>query len=379
MDLYAPEVYEHSLKVAKSIFDSRAANNPWISNEHTVLYIMQRGCDLGVPPLVALEEIKKVKGSWFVSINLAKALAIRAGGSLHVEDESNERMVIRAERNGWKPHIETTTIAELLAAGIDKQFDREKRKYVDNPVWKKFPRQMWRAVCIRRIFQFMFADVLLGMVPVDFSVEEIPDFEDEAAGLDPAEVTESDHKPKKTKKKAGKNGTKAKKPGQESEDGSGSSCGGNGEHGKNDDGNENPVKVDAGCNGVAGGEVDKSGDHPLAPPADRKELELVRATGQAEPLEKPTVEEIGKKVEERKKQVDFDLETRQTDEPFNIKKAEHKRLMVPALQGSGLEPEQRVYVQANFAQYINDHADEMTANVANLTEHIKQCASQMHS
>lgn len=201
LDLYSPENLDHSLKVSESIWKSKCVNKPWLPNPESVLYVMQKSIDLGLPPQVGLEEIQQITskdgralGRWFISIAAARALILNAGGKVEIVEESKEKIRLKMTRynNDGVPqeHLEEVLYAELQASGV-----------ANSDTFKKYPRQIFRAAAFRRAAVLLFSDVLLGCVPVDFGVDspEILDITEEGLvkGVDPGAVSSSDARPKK--------------------------------------------------------------------------------------------------------------------------------------------------------------------------------------
>ena len=197
LELYSPEEFEHAKKVSESIWQSGMVKRPWLHNPLSVLFVMQRGRDLGIPVAAALEGLFQFpQGGWGISINLAKALILRSGGQVRVTEESDELCVIEMVRPEWRErstHTERVTRADLDRAGISNK-----------DTYRKFPRQIIRANAFRRAATLIFADKLLGLVPLDMEVEERSLPNDNGAEnvasdntVVAAEVTEEQHKPKR--------------------------------------------------------------------------------------------------------------------------------------------------------------------------------------
>ena len=177
LELYSPANLEHSKKIADMLWQSGAYCKPWIKNPSTILVIMQRGASLGFDPLTALDELFQFAqgGAWGIRIGAARAMCARAG-KWHYEVSTDDLCVLTVNREGWEPHEETITREEAQQAGIGKQ------------TLGKYPRQILRAAAFRRAAQTVFADCLLGFVPIDTDTEgrDTPDdiYTDRSGGVE---------------------------------------------------------------------------------------------------------------------------------------------------------------------------------------------------
>lgn len=193
-NLYAPEHYEHYVKVAEGLHRSRAVQRPWLQNPEAIIFVMQMGIDMGISPMLALDKIRKLGDNWMIEINLARSLVARNGGRFEVLEQTDKHIktkLVRPSEDGIGEHIETITIEELNRAGTTRKNS-----------FKSFPKQIFRAAAFRQSCAVLFPDILHGTVVADFAhegLEEVPaDSENEVSQ---ETVTEEDHKPKVTKKR----------------------------------------------------------------------------------------------------------------------------------------------------------------------------------
>ncbi len=187
LELFSPDVFNHMKEVAGTIFQSGRCNKPWLTNPQSILFAMQKGYDLGIPPLTALDHICQFrdKGTWACSIFLAKGLVASKGGTVQVISETDLEVKVLATRPAWKDHSETVTMAEIVKAGISTGKD----------TWTKYPKAMLRATAIRRALTHMWADVLVGVTPIDMELEQ----ETPAEPDDIQTVTADEAKPRKAR------------------------------------------------------------------------------------------------------------------------------------------------------------------------------------
>ena len=185
--------YEAFRRVADSIHKSRCANQPWLNSPEAVMYVMQKGVNMGIDPLTALEELKMVKGNWTISIKLARGQAARKGITWFFSEKESECQ-ITMKREGWNDHIETVTTADIKKSG---------RGGPKDDAFTKFPRQILRSSAFRRGINAIGPDVLMGLDPVDREVEpdDLFNSPNETDSVEPSEVSAKDVKPKKTTKK----------------------------------------------------------------------------------------------------------------------------------------------------------------------------------
>jgi hypothetical protein len=186
MKYFEPDCFEHWKKVAQVLFESGVyAEKKWLRNPQAILITMQKACDMGLPPLVGLDNLIQWKqGGWMCSMNLTRGMIASAGGSAEIVEESENQVTIVFRRQNWPDHTETTTYSELERAGITTK-----------ETFNKYPRLIARANCLRRGAMLMFADKLAGLIPYDVEIEGIEDVVEQVA--DPAAVTAEQAKPKR--------------------------------------------------------------------------------------------------------------------------------------------------------------------------------------
>lgn len=128
-------------KASQSLFQSGLYPNT--KNPHGAYAIVQYGYELGIGPMMALQNINLIQGRPAASGQLMLSLAMSRGVTLHVEEESIERCAILFKRGSMEYRSEFTA-DDAKTAGLSGK---------DN--WRKWPKEMlyWRAVAkgVRRI------------------------------------------------------------------------------------------------------------------------------------------------------------------------------------------------------------------------------------
>jgi hypothetical protein len=187
LEFYSPDILEHMKTVANTIWESGRVARDYIKNPQTVLLVMQKGRDLGIPPLVALDHLRQFRdgGPWACSFDLAKALVTAAGGSIIIKKEDDFGAQVEVTREGRPPHVETVTMEDFERSG-----------QANKDTCKKYPRQMLRASATRRALMIVWPDKFAGVIPADDM-----ELEQDDVSIDPADVTADDARPRKSRAK----------------------------------------------------------------------------------------------------------------------------------------------------------------------------------
>lgn len=127
--------------VSTGLFQSGLYKN--VGNAHGAFAVVQYGYELGIGPMMALQNINVIQGKPAASGQLMLSLAMSRGVTFQVEEESENRCAIRFKR-GENSYFAEFTRDDAKRAGLDGK---------DN--WRKWPKEMlfWRAVAkgVRRI------------------------------------------------------------------------------------------------------------------------------------------------------------------------------------------------------------------------------------
>lgn len=150
----SPQELETISKVAKMALASGFLGKDVCSAEKAE-YIIMKGKELGIPPILALTQINVIQGKISVSAELMLTLVRKNCPNARIEfvELSNTKCIINAQRPpersvSFKYTIEDAATARL----IDKQGD----------MWKKYPRAMLRSRCVSECCRSLFSDALMG-------------------------------------------------------------------------------------------------------------------------------------------------------------------------------------------------------------------------
>lgn len=160
IDLLAPAA-ELARTIAPTEFVPRAYRNNPPAITAAVLY----GDEIGLGPLVAVNEIHVIEGRVFVSAEAQRALVLAAGHAIWLEAQSTTSVTWCGRRAATD---ETTRVTWTL--------DDARRARLDGkPNWRAYPRQMLSARSSAELCRAMFPDVIGGIG----ALEEVGDLEAE--------------------------------------------------------------------------------------------------------------------------------------------------------------------------------------------------------
>jgi hypothetical protein len=125
-----------------------------IRNAAAVVAIVQKGKELGIPPMHALQNIAFIKGKTTLQAELMLALVIRdeGAGALRVAKTDNTGCTVAYRRAGNEGEY-TFTIEDARAAGLVQA----------GGMYTKYPAAMLRSRCISAVCRFVFPDIIGGM------------------------------------------------------------------------------------------------------------------------------------------------------------------------------------------------------------------------
>jgi hypothetical protein len=142
--------------------------------------IIQKGKELGVPPMHALSNIFVVEGKPTCSAELMLALVYRDHGdaAIQIMETDNQHCLIAYTRRGWQERATYAfTMQDAAQAGV-----------ANKATWKQYPAAMLRARCISAVARMAFPDSIAGMyVPEELGAEVD---EDGAPVIEPAPIRE---------------------------------------------------------------------------------------------------------------------------------------------------------------------------------------------
>lgn len=126
-----------------------------IKTPQAAVAIIQKGLELGVPPMYALSNIVHIQGKPTANSELMLALIYRDHGDAAVgfQESTADHCTVAYRRRGWaQPGLFTFTMKEAEAAGLLK-----------NQVWRSYPAAMLRARAISAVARMAFPDSIGGM------------------------------------------------------------------------------------------------------------------------------------------------------------------------------------------------------------------------
>lgn len=126
-----------------------------------VLACILAGHELDISPMQSLQEIHIIKGRPGLSAKMQRAIILRAGHEIWIEESTSTRAVVKGRRsNGREGSVEWT---------ID---DAKRAKLFGKDVWQQYPAAMLVARASSQLSRNLFADVLAGF---GYSAEELDD------------------------------------------------------------------------------------------------------------------------------------------------------------------------------------------------------------
>ncbi len=163
------EMRKQAESLVKSGFLPTAINTP-----EKALAIMQKGKELGIPPMEALSQINVIQGKPSVSPQLMLALARRTGELEDIQMEATDKgATVTIKRKGQSPYKTTFGVKEATDMGLITK---------DN--WKKQFSVMaqWRALAAN--LRITFPDAIGGM----YLIEEMTQGEESYSARPPVKM-----------------------------------------------------------------------------------------------------------------------------------------------------------------------------------------------
>ncbi len=166
VDVMPPEI-DNMLKLAKFLFESGMF--PDVKSVAGVLATIEFGRELGIPPVLALNNIRNIRGRLTISSQLMLGLAVKNGVSFIVQQNDDRRCSIQFYK-GKTVVVGEFEIEDARRAGLIKP----------DSGWVNYPRDMlWvRAVSrgIKKIDPLLLPGVAITEIAQDYAneAEEIP-------------------------------------------------------------------------------------------------------------------------------------------------------------------------------------------------------------
>ena len=157
VDVMAPAV-----ELAERIYRTEFVSSGLRGRPEAVVACILAGHEVGIGPTQALAKIYVVDGKPTMSSELMRALVLRAGHDLWVEENSNSRVTVCGRRAGREFVSKVTWTSD----------DAKRAGLLGKQNWQKYPRAMLLARATSELCRLMFADVLGG---ISYSVEELED------------------------------------------------------------------------------------------------------------------------------------------------------------------------------------------------------------
>ncbi|MDL1956987.1 MAG: recombinase RecT [Candidatus Desulfofervidus auxilii] len=163
--------YKEVLEIANILVQSGLFPNA--KNKEGAFAILEYGRELGIPPVVALQNISIVKGRLCLSAQLMLTLAIRNNVIYQIEKNDDHECIIkftRIIRDKAVSYISRFTIEEAKKAQLIRQDSN----------WLKYPKDMLFHRCVSRGLRRVAPDIIMGaLLPEEAS--EIKEIEAEEA------------------------------------------------------------------------------------------------------------------------------------------------------------------------------------------------------
>lgn len=156
IDVMAPAV-----ELARQIVGTEFVPRGLRGNAAGIVAAIMYGDELGLGPMQALAKIAVIDGKPSLSAEAQRALILRAGHELRVDESSTTRVTVSGRRSGSDSWSSVTWTLD----------DAKRANLAGKPNWRTYPRQMLTARATAELARLLFADVIGGMI----ATEEIDD------------------------------------------------------------------------------------------------------------------------------------------------------------------------------------------------------------
>ena len=154
----APEAWSLAQRIARTEFVPDALRG----KPEAVLACMLAGAEVGVSPMQALSKIHVIKGRPAMAAELMRAIVLREGHDLWIEEQSSTRCIVGGKRKGSDRETRVTWTLD----------DAKRANLLSNPSWRSYPSAMLLARATAGLCRAIFPDVLAG---ISYTVEELQD------------------------------------------------------------------------------------------------------------------------------------------------------------------------------------------------------------
>lgn len=191
----APDAWQLASKVANTEFVPKALRG----KPEAVLACILAGAEAGVSPMQALSKIHVVDGRPAMSAELMRALVLRHGHEIWIEDLTTTACTVAGCRSGSARTSRVTwTMDDARTAGLSAK---------DN--WRKYPRSMLQARATAELCRMIFPDVLAG---ISHTLEELQDGDGPLEAVAAGDTSSAAPAPARAKARAKKAATDSPPP-----------------------------------------------------------------------------------------------------------------------------------------------------------------------
>lgn len=158
------------MQTAAHVWKSGMAADYGVKSESSIILIMLKGWELGLPLMGSLEHVRVIHGRVSLSAECQQALVLsRVTGARFrwLSDGTNGSAELLAIRPGHADVTVKYTMEDATRGGVAGK----------NPTYRSWPANLLRAGAMRNACRIQFPDVILGMPGADDSPEEdsVPD------------------------------------------------------------------------------------------------------------------------------------------------------------------------------------------------------------
>lgn len=170
------EVLPYAARLAEAIHRTEFVPSGLRGNAEKVAACILAGHELGIEPMQSLRSVHVIQGRTALSAELQRALVLREGHELWVEESNNTRVTVVGQRKGSSHPTKVTFTME----------DAKRAKLDGKDTWRAYPRAMMLARATSELVRMLFPDVVAGF---GLSAEEAADLDpDLDPWIDPAAV-----------------------------------------------------------------------------------------------------------------------------------------------------------------------------------------------
>lgn len=121
------------------------------------------GAEMGMPLMASLRSIDVIDGTPAIRVLAMRAMVIRAGHRVWVEESSSQRVVVKGHRRDDPDRVTTSMwdMSKARTAGLESKAN-----------WKKYPEAMLIARATSDVIRLIAPEVILGL---PYSAEEVTD------------------------------------------------------------------------------------------------------------------------------------------------------------------------------------------------------------